>query len=201
MSGTDAAVKVDNTSYTFDSNQFTINGVSYSLAGTTTQGSTDNPATVIVSGNTSAVVSTIQGFVTAYNNTLTDINNMLTQTVYSGYYPLTQDDITAQNLDSTEVDAWNTKAQSGLLNSDPTLQSIMSNLQNAMVTPVSGLTGQVTVTNDDSQQVTVMANQMGTVGLTASSSYLDYGQTLPEYGHADAGPAVQPPGCDGPVHD
>ena len=72
-----------------------------------------------MSNNTSAVVSTIQSFVTAYNNTLTDINNMLTQTVYSGYTPLTQDDITAQNLDSTQVDAWNTKAQSGLAEQRP----------------------------------------------------------------------------------
>ena len=35
VSGTDAAVTVDGTSYSFDSNQFTINGVSYSLVGTT----------------------------------------------------------------------------------------------------------------------------------------------------------------------
>ena len=45
-----------------------------------------------------------------------------------------------------------------------------------MVTPVSGLTGQVTVTNDDSQQVTATANQMGVIGLTPSSSYTGYGQ-------------------------
>ncbi len=173
VSGTNAAVTVDGTSYSFDSNQFTINGVSYSLVGETT---TDDPATVTVSSNTSAVVSTIQNFVTAYNSTLTDINNMLTQTVYAGYTPLTQDAITAQNLDSTEVDAWNTKAQSGLLNSDPTLQSVLSDLRNAMITPVSGLSGQVTVANDDSQQVTATANQMGVIGLTTSSSYTGYGQ-------------------------
>jgi flagellar hook-associated protein 2 len=171
--GTDAAATVDGTSYTFDSNQFTINGVSYSLVGTT---AANNPATVTVSNNTSSVVSTIQSFVTAYNNTLTDINNILTQTVYSGYPPLTQDAITAQNLDSTQVDAWNTKAQSGLLNSDPTLQSVLTDLRDAMITPVSGLSGQVTVTNDDSQQVTATANQMGVIGLTTSSSYAGYGQ-------------------------
>ena len=45
-----------------------------------------------------------------------------------------------------------------------------------MVTPVSGLSGQVTVTNDDSQQVTATANQMGVIGLTTSSSYTGYGQ-------------------------
>ena len=175
-SGAVAQVKVDGTSYTFDSNQFTINGVSYSLVGTTTQGTTDNPATVTVSNNTSSVVSTIQSFVSAYNSTLTDINNMLTQTVYSGYTPLTQDDITAKGLDSTEVDAWNTKAQSGLLNSDPLLQSVLNDMRNAMDTPVTGLTGQVTVTNSDSQQVSATANQMSVIGLTTSSSYTGYGQ-------------------------
>jgi flagellar hook-associated protein 2 len=172
-SGTGAAVTVDGTSYTFDSNQFTINGVSYSLAGTT---STADPATVTVSNNTSAVVSTIQNFVTAYNSTLTDINNMLTQPVYAGYTPLTQDAITAQNLDTTQVDAWNTKAQSGQLNSDPLLQSVMNNMRQALSTPVSGLTGQVTVTNDNSQQVTATCNQLGVIGISPSTSYTAYGQ-------------------------
>ncbi len=170
--GTDAAVTVDGTSYTFDSNQFTISGVTYSLVGTTD----GNNAHVTVSSNTSAVVSTIQSFVTAYNNTLTDINNMLTQTVYSGYTPLTQDMITAQNLDTTQVDAWNTKAQSGQLNSDPLLQSVLDDMREAMSTPVSVLTGKVTITNDDSQQVTTACNQLGVIGIAPSTSYTAYGQ-------------------------
>jgi flagellar hook-associated protein 2 len=168
-SGTDAAVTVDGTSYTFDSNQFTINGVSYSLVGKT------DAATVTVSNNTSAVVSTIQSFVTAYNNTLTDINNMLTQKVYSGYTPLTQDAINTKGLDSTQIDDWNTKAQSGQLNSDPLLQRVLNDLSDSMSTPVSGLSGTVTVSNG-SQQVTATANQMGVIGLTTSSSYTGYGQ-------------------------
>jgi flagellar hook-associated protein 2 len=171
-SGSLAKVNVDGTNYSFNSNQFTVNGVSYSLAGLTN----GNNAYVSVSPNTSAVVNTIQSFVTAYNNTLTDIHNMLTQTVYAGYTPLTQDDITAKGLDSTQVDAWNTKAQSGQLNSDPLLQSIMYNLQDAMSTPVSGLTGQVTVTNDASQQVTATANELAVVGITPSTSLASYGQ-------------------------
>ena len=172
-SGTDAAVTVDSTSYNnLTSNQITINGVTYSLAAKTG----DNPATVTVSSNTSSVVSTIQSFVTAYNNTLTDINNMLTQTVYAGYTPLTQDAITAQNLDTTQVDAWNTKAQSGQLNSDPLLQSVMNDMRDAMSTPVSDLNGQVTVANDDSQQVTAKCNQLGVIGISPSSSYTAYGQ-------------------------
>jgi flagellar hook-associated protein 2 len=171
-SGTKAQVNIDGTNYTFNSNQFTVNGVSYSLAGLTGA----NNATVTVSDNTSAVVNTIQGFVTAYNNTLTDIHNMLTQPVYAGYTPLTQDDITAKGLDSTQVDAWNTKAQSGQLNNDQFLQSIMYDLQDAIANPVSGLTGQVTVTNDASQQVTATANQAAVAGLTASTSLSSYGQ-------------------------
>ncbi len=170
--GTDAAVTVDGTNYTFDSNQFTISGVTYSLVGQTD----GNNANVTVSSNTSAVVSTIQSFVTAYNNTLTDINNMLTQTVYAGYTPLTQDMITAQSLDTTQVDAWNTKAQSGQLNSDPLLQSVMNDMRNALSTPVSDLTGQVTVTNDESQQVTATCNQLGVIGISPSPSYTAYGQ-------------------------
>ena len=170
-SGTDAAVNVDGTNYSFNSNQFTINGVSYTVQGTTTsntsQGTIDNPAIVTVTNNVSSAVSTIQSFVTDYNNTLTDLNNMLTQQAYSGYPPLTQDLINAKSLDSTEIDAWNTKAQSGLLNSDPLLQGVVDDMQDTMINPVSGLSGQVTITNDDSQQMTITCNQMGAVGLTS----------------------------------
>jgi flagellar hook-associated protein 2 len=163
-SGASAQVTVDGVNYTFASNQFTINGVSYTLQGTT---GPSNPAFIAVTNNVSSAVSAIQNFVTAYNNTLTALNNMLTEQNYH-QLPLTQDEITAKNLTDTEIDDWNTKAKSGLLNGDPLLTSVVNNMQNAMITPVSGLSGQVTVTSDNLQQVTAACNQMGVIGITST---------------------------------
>jgi flagellar hook-associated protein 2 len=163
-SGSDASVEVDGTSYTFSSNQFEINGISYTVQGTTG----NSPAVVTVTNDVSSVVSGISSFVTEYNNTMTDLNNMLSQTVYSDYPPLTQDLITTKDLDSTQQDAWTTKAKSGLLNGDPLLQSVVNDMEDAMTNPVSGLSGKVTVTNDDDQQETVLCNQASVVGLTST---------------------------------
>jgi flagellar hook-associated protein 2 len=173
-SGSDAAVKVDGTSYTFDSNQFAINGVSYSIQGTTASGES---AYVTVTNSVSSVVSAVQGFVTLYNSTLSGLNSMLDQEVYSGYEPLTTDMINEKGLDSTEVDAWNTKAQSGLLNNDPLLQSVVNDMSNAMNNPVSGLSGTVTITNSRSEETTVTCNQMGDIGLTSSNGKLSLDTT------------------------
>ncbi|MGD0152390.1 MAG: flagellar filament capping protein FliD [Thermacetogeniaceae bacterium] len=174
VSGTDAQVKIDGTSYSFNSNQIQVNGVTYNLKGTT-----GGITTVTVSNDVDAIVSTIKDFITQYNSTLADINGKLTETRYSNYQPLTDAQLSTGKLTSTQIDEWNAKAKSGLLNNDSLLNSAVYAMRNAMASPVSGLTGQVTVTVG-SQQVTTTANQMDVIGIT-TGSYTDNGKlTLDE---------------------
>lgn len=169
VSGTDAQVKIDGTSYSFNSNQIQVNGVNYNLKGTT-----NGIATVTVSNDVDAIVSTIKDFITQYNSTLADLNGKLTETRYSDYTPLTDAQLSSGKLTSTQIDQWTAKAKSGLLNNDSLLSSAVYAIRNAMSSPVSGLTGQVTVTVG-SQQVTTAANQMSVIGIT-TGSYTENGK-------------------------
>ncbi len=174
VSGTDAQVKIDGASYSFNSNQIQVNGVTYSLKGTTS-----GTATVTVSNDVDSIVSTIKDFITQYNSTLSDLNGKLTEKVYSDYKPLTDSQLSSGNYTDTQIDDYNAKAKSGMLNNDSLLSGAIYSMRNAMSSPVSGLSGQVTVTVG-SQQVTTAANQMGVIGIT-TGSYTDNGKlTLDE---------------------
>lgn len=163
VSGADAQVTIDGASYSFDSNQFQVNGVTYNLKGTT-----NGVATVTVSNDIDGVVSAIKDFITQYNSVLASLNGKLTEKVYSDYKPLTDSQIKNGDYTDSQIDDYNAKAKSGLLNNDSLLSSVAYAMRNAVTSPVSGLTGQVTVTVGN-RQVTTAANQMGVIGITTGS--------------------------------
>lgn len=169
VSGTNAQVKIDGVSYSFDSNQFKVNGITYSAKGTTS-----STATVTVSNDVDSIVSTIKDFITQYNSTLADLNSKLAEKRYSDYKPLTDSQLSSGKLTSTQIDQWNAKAKSGMLNNDSLLSSAVYAMRNAMSSTVSGLSNQVTVTSG-SQQVTTAANQMSVIGIT-TGSYTENGK-------------------------
>jgi flagellar hook-associated protein 2 len=161
--GTSAQVKIDGISYSIDSNQVTVNNVTYTLKGTTT-----SPANITVGTDFDAVVNTIKDFISKYNDTLTAVNGELNEQRYPDYKPLTDSQMSTGKLTSTQIDQWTAKAKSGLLQGDDTLTSAVYNLRNAMSSVVTGLTGQVTV-NNGSQQVSAAANQMSVIGITTGT--------------------------------
>jgi flagellar hook-associated protein 2 len=116
--------------------QYTINGqsmtsptntVSNGLAGVTMtfNGTTASDASLVVTApapNTSTITSAIQGFVTAYNSTVDLI------------YKYTNDPKVASPQNDADREA-------GMLQGDPQLLSILSNLRSAVTTTMSGATG------------------------------------------------------------
>jgi flagellar hook-associated protein 2 len=116
--------------------QYTINGtnmtsatntVSNGLAGLTLtlNGTTASDASLVVTApapNTSTITNAIQGFVTAYNSTVDLI------------YKYTNDPKVANP--ATDADR-----EAGMLQGDPQLLSILSNLRSAVTTTMSGATG------------------------------------------------------------
>lgn len=116
--------------------QYTINGqtmtsatntVSNGLAGVTLtlNGTTASDASLVVTApapNTSTITNAIQGFVTAYNSTVDLI------------YKYTNDPKVANPQSDADREA-------GMLQGDPQLLSILSNLRSAVTTTMSGATG------------------------------------------------------------
>lgn len=130
--GQDAKLTVDGVALTRSSNTVTVDGVTYTLNDTT-----DTAASVSVTHDTDTIYENITNFVTAYNELLAGINDKVNEEYDSDYLPLTDDQ--KEEMSDDEIEKWENQAKTGLLSSDDTLQSFVSDLRQALMDSVSGL--------------------------------------------------------------
>lgn len=122
----------DATNLTMSNNSFTISGVTYNLKATGTYA-------VAVSSDNDKAVASVKSFIESYNTVLGKINGELSETKYKDYLPLTDDQKTS--MKDTDITAWETKAKSGTLRSDPILQDLVNNMRSSISSPIAGVTG------------------------------------------------------------
>lgn len=141
--GQDAKMTIDGQALTRSSNSVALDGITYTLNAVTTTTDadgtvTDTPATVTVTQDTDGVYDLIESFVEDYNTLIETINTAVDENADSDYPPLTDDE--KEEMTDEEIEAWETKAKVGLLESDSTLESLLSDLRSALVDSVSGQT-------------------------------------------------------------
>ena len=133
VTGTDGSVTVDGKTYTgITDNKITVSGVTYTLLNTNSTAST-----VTVSQDTDSIINTVKQFVTDYNKMIDSLNDKIYETKYSDYQPLTKSQ--EASMSATQIEQWNTKAKSGLLYHSSILRDIVSNMREALYTPVSSV--------------------------------------------------------------
>ena len=131
--GKNASVTIDGKEYTgLSSNTMTVSGVTYTFLG-----KTDTAATVSVSQDTDSIVSSVKSFVTAYNAMIDEMNSKIYETKYSDYEPLTKTQ--ESSMTTQQVTDWNAKAKSGILYNSSMLKTIVSNMREAIYTPVDSV--------------------------------------------------------------
>ncbi|MBZ4665463.1 flagellar filament capping protein FliD [Mahella sp.] len=131
--GQDAAFTINGLSTSRKTNTFALNGVTFSLKST-------GSATISVQQDTDAIVNEIKDFVTQYNDLMDKINTSLTEKRYRDYPPLTDEQKDA--MSEKEIEQWEEKAKSGLLNGDDILYKAYYDMRNAISSKVEG-TGNV----------------------------------------------------------
>ncbi|MFZ5988615.1 MAG: flagellar filament capping protein FliD, partial [Bacillota bacterium] len=114
------------------SNEFTIDGVTYSLKSVSAE-----TVTIDVKGDVDAVVNNIKGFVAKYNELLDKINTRISEKRDRNYLPLTDEQKEAMKED--DIKNWESKAKAGLLNGDSILSGIVSNMRKALYDKVEGV--------------------------------------------------------------
>lgn len=120
-SGQDAEFELNGVKgLTQPSNRFTIAGITYELTGLGT-------TTITVAQDTDGIVQAIKAFVDKYNEVLGKINAELAERRLYDYPPLTE----AQKKEMTEeeIKLWEERARQGLLQGDPLLSSIASQMR------------------------------------------------------------------------
>lgn len=124
-----------------ESNSFTLDGVTLGVTGTT-----DSKVTFSGADNTDDLYKKISDFVDAYNKIIDLVNTDVTQMPASQstnngggttYDPLTDDQ--KKTMTDTEIADWNTKAQQGLLFSDPQLSALQTEIRKAMENSVASV--------------------------------------------------------------
>lgn len=154
------------TTTTQSSNNFTVNGVTYSLVDI-------GKTTSTVTANSDTVVSNIKKFIDDYNSVISKINTKLTEKKNSDYSPLT--DAQKESMSESQITAWETKAKVGILRNDDYLNSLLTQLRGAFSSPVYS-------SYTDSSTNTRMSLNFGNYGPdaigidTSSTNHTDGGQ-------------------------
>lgn len=132
--GTNAQATIDGKTYDLETNKITVAGVTYNFNNVSEVGKT---TTVNVSQDTDTIVDNVKKFVDMYNTMLDSLNDKLSEEKYSDYKPLTKE----QEAEMTEeqIKKWNEKAKSGLLYHNKEVRNLVSDMREALYTPVDAV--------------------------------------------------------------
>lgn len=133
--GVDAVAEIDGVKVVRSTNNFTINGIEYTLK--KQHAATSTGATISVEQNVDAVYNSIKTFVDEYNKLIDKFNSKLTEKYDRDYLPLSDEEKEA--LSEDEVTRWEQKAKTGLLRNDSILSKIQMDMRTAMIDPVEGV--------------------------------------------------------------
>lgn len=134
--GTDSEAVIDGITVTRDSNEYTIDGISYDLK-KVTKGTSEETVDFTLDRDYSSTISTVSKFVDAYNKIFLKLNELVGETDYSAEYPpLT--DTQKEAMSEDQIAAWETKAKSGLLSQNKDLVNLISGLKNAFYSSLGG---------------------------------------------------------------
>ncbi|GAB7388010.1 flagellar hook-associated protein 2 [Bacillaceae bacterium] len=133
LKGEDAKIVYNGVTITHSTNQIVVNGLTLDLK----SAAPGQEVTISVTRNTEEVFNKIVAFVNKYNEVIDKINSKLVEPRYRDYPPLTE----AQKEEMTEkqIELWEEKAKSGLLNGDPMLFGAVSQFRQDFASSVEGL--------------------------------------------------------------
>ena len=134
--GTNAEVIIDGKNYELDKNSKTVAGVTYTFTGKTDPG---KKISVAVSQDTEKIAEKVAKFVDSYNELIDYLNDKRSEERYSDYKPLSSTQ--EEQMTEKQIEKWTEKAKSGLLHHDNTLSSMISQMREALSTPVDSVDG------------------------------------------------------------
>ena len=130
VEGTNAEVVIDGRIYNSSSNKISASNVTYTLLST-------GKANATVSQDTDKIIENVKQFVEDYNKIMDMLNEKYYEEKYSDYDVLTQSQ--EKSMTKEQIDKWNEKAKSGILNHSNTVGKIISNMREALYTPVTSV--------------------------------------------------------------
>jgi len=161
--GKDAVVWLNGVQFTFDSNTFEINGLTYTVNQVTdpidpekdlkdATFSTSNSVTITTETDTSGVYDMIKDFLKQYNDLIKEMDTLYNADSAKKYEPLTTEEKDA--LSDKEVEEWEKKIKDSLLRRDSTLGTVANAMKEIML-------GGYSVTNKNGETKTMYLSNFG----------------------------------------
>ncbi|QOR35368.1 flagellar filament capping protein FliD [Clostridium sp. 'deep sea'] len=133
--GKDAMFYLDDPSkaspITRSDNNFTIDGVRYSLKEVTNEA-----ISYEISQDTEGMIDTIKTFVSDFNELISSLEAKVSEKIYKDYQPLTAEQ--KKEMTENQIKLWEEKAKSGLVKYDSTLNKIVDDLKDAFWSKIEG---------------------------------------------------------------
>ncbi|MGG3466025.1 flagellar filament capping protein FliD [Neobacillus pocheonensis] len=161
---TDGQVTINGTTLTLKSNQLTYDGITFTIKGDIPAGGT---VTITKKADVDAIFDGIKSFVDKYNDTVKTLRDTLGEKTYKDYSPLLDDQ--KKDMKDKEIELWEEKAKSGLLQNDRIISSALDKLR---------LTLYSNVRDPDPAKMNSQFDSLAEIGITTSSNYKDNGKLV-----------------------
>jgi flagellar hook-associated protein 2 len=157
--GLDAQISFNGYTMTEKSNNFTINGVNYTIKGVT---AADSPVNISTATDVDSIYNSVKAFVDKYNDVIKKVNDKISEKRNRDYPPLTDDQRSSMN--DTQISQWEEKAKSGMLSNDNILSGGLNKIRQDLYSPVTGT------------DVFTGYTQLSQIGITTSADYTQNGK-------------------------
>ena len=134
VEGKNAIIEFNGKTVEKSTNNFSVLGINLQLEGVST-----NPITINVSSDVESVYEKIKSFIDEYNKIIDDITEQINQKFYKDYHPLSNEE--KQAMKDRDIELWEEKAKSGLVQNDPTLTRMLQTLRSRLYEKVEGVGG------------------------------------------------------------
>jgi flagellar hook-associated protein 2 len=134
IDGKDAKIHLNGAEFTFDSNTFEINGLTYTINQVTDPDGKDGDDTAInvtTENDTSGIYDMLKKFIKEYNELIKEVDTLYNADSASKYEPLTSEEKDA--MSDSEVEEWEKKIKDSLLRRDGTLNTVSSAMKEIML--------------------------------------------------------------------
>lgn len=122
MPGQDASISLNGADFTFDTNNFSVNGINFSIEST--------GSTVIGHKTNDKITEAIKSLITDYNALIKKIDHSYNNDSAKGYSPLTDEE--KETLTDRQITEWEDKLKEGALSKDRTLGDLSTLLKTTM---------------------------------------------------------------------
>lgn len=132
--GQDAIIELNGATFTSNSNNFQINGMTITAnavtAGADTEDTSDDEViSITTETDVDGIYDMVVGFFDKYNELIKEMDKLYNAPSAKGYEPLTDEE--KESMTESEVDKWEKKVKDSLLRRDDTLFSVSNAIKNA----------------------------------------------------------------------